>query len=59
MVEAFVRLLCPECGKDAGYHAMICEKGHVFTVENPFKRNLTCPKCETHGVRPMREEDIP
>jgi hypothetical protein len=49
---------CPEGHRDA-YYAMICQKGHIFTVENPFKRHVTCPECGTTNVRPLREEDLP
>lgn len=48
---------CPRGHKDA-YYAWTCEKGHIFTVENPSQHRVTCPKCGTAKVRPVREKDV-
>lgn len=50
---------CPEKNHKAAYYAMICEEGHVFTVDNPYNPHITCPRCGTTNVRPLREEDLP
>jgi ribosomal protein S27E len=52
---------CPQCGEKTAYYTMICDNGHIFTISNPHKRVIRCPKCgtsETHAVGEQKMDEL-
>jgi hypothetical protein len=47
---------CPNCGNTRAYYAMICENGHVFTVEDPLAPHR-CPETGSSRVHPLTAEE--